>query len=108
MTDEEARALKVGDRVLTRVCGKTRVVVVEDIVTFGTRHLWFQVRRPGRDRRGRRYEPLSRIPRYLTAPDDGTGHVYADFLEEHGFPEAAAALRGAFPMAPVGHKEGAV
>lgn len=53
----------------------------------------------GRARNGRRLADVWRDWGHIRWPIDPVpANIYADFLEDHGFPEAAAKLREAFPL----------
>jgi hypothetical protein len=97
--------LKEGDEVEVRF-GRERV---RCLVAGGTyvlavrRGRWtVLLRRKGFDGAGKRF-PVFRRPaaeaRLVRKYDPVRGNIYADYLEEHGFAEAADALRAAFPLA---------
>ena len=100
MTDDEALRLVPGDHVRTFISGQERLAVV--VANYG--RLWdgavgIRVRRVGQTPTGRPHNGRRRHARDLqpaVRPDDGSYGVYADWLEEHGFAEAAGALRAAF------------
>lgn len=122
MTEQEALALKPGDRVearynvdewiLAKVIAVQVVTIdwldsivgrrVADKVKVGQlRHVL--VRREATiptDGKPRLYPAVSRSPRNLRhTPDQHvTGNVFADWLEENDFSEAAQALRKRFPL----------
>lgn len=104
MTNAEALALKPGDRVEVKdlhgrkwfpatvrrafpeAIGRFLVSVLPDGVTRTGR------RRPWRSVQPRRLRPAPHLDPFL-------GNVFSDWLEEHGYTEAASALRKAFPLA---------
>jgi hypothetical protein len=106
MTLEEAFSLRRGDVVETRITGSRGWLPVE-VVGFGYRSnrvadVLVKVRRPGRMASGRIFPSFWRAPLSLRRPDrldPVPANVYADWLEEHGFSAAAAALRKEFPLA---------
>lgn len=62
---------------------------------------WVSVRRVGKTKAGRRYGLMEIRSTYLTKVgklDPLPANVYADFLEEEGFSEAADRLRAKFPL----------
>lgn len=120
MTEQEALALKPGDRVEAyyydtglRVAVVVRVYIVEerDYATVrGIRGLYdgckvgdfysCRVRPLGRTARGGAYPSTIRFADELRRSHDPiAANVYADWLEESGYLEAAAALRKRFPLA---------
>jgi hypothetical protein len=104
MTEDEARQLKKGDRVMVHVAGKWRpevVVRLED--TWGAsagKYVAVRSRKPGRRPGGQLFKVnWYRSEEIRRAWDAVPANVYADFLEENGHPEAAALLRKHFPLA---------
>lgn len=121
MTEQEALALRPGDRVEARYLpdewALVRVVAVEvvtvewlalhqrflDRVRIGDLR-YVVVRRDSlmRTAKGRplQYPMVNRAPRNLRpCPDPVAANVYSDWLWENGHYEAAAALRKRFPLA---------
>lgn len=118
MTVDECKALKPGDRVEAKFgYNEWRVVVVTRVlladqnggywawnramrreVTLKAGDLrWVECKthRPA----GGRAPEVRRTPAQLRpVPDLLRAHVYADWLDENGFPEAALALRKRFPL----------
>jgi len=111
MTEEEARGLRPGQLVESNRKGLVYEVgkfpngdVLQGCIGF---HPTFQVRlrRPGLTPGGKnrawfsghveRFRVVGRPP-----PPPAPANVYADWLEEHGEPAAAAKLRLAFPLGP--------
>jgi FAD/FMN-containing dehydrogenase len=104
MTDEQAARLREGDTVLALVRGEWRPEQVVYIKTWGRKRVvtFVRTRQPGLTPSGRLRELLRRLPRDLCHSHDYApepANVYADFLEEHGHPEAADLLRKSFPLA---------
>jgi uncharacterized protein (TIGR02996 family) len=120
MTEQEARSLLPGERLLTHIGKRTaqvRVVEVErwtEAAITATRLYspgWRPDINPGDARKvhvreetlypsGRIKPLIRRSPIALRHPPEPVAaNVYADFLEEHGHPEAAALLRKSFPLA---------
>jgi hypothetical protein len=103
MTQEEEARLKVGDRVEAlyqsfRMKRRKQWRLVEIIaihsIPMAPKILRFTVRPLTSPRRlVRRYKQHLR-----PAPDCERAHVYADYLEEEGYADAAAALRKRFPL----------
>lgn len=98
MNQEETAKLKIGDRVELRIRRKWHSAIVEssprpdDIAVHLTRRL-----------------PCGALAHYWSNPDHirpprgfppDAANVFADWLEERGFIEAALALRAAFPFCP--------
>lgn len=100
MTLEEAMDLQPGDVVEfrdARYRDRWFEVVVERVEPGKV-----YARRRTAGRSGRRNPVIWREPgrcRSLAPPDNSPAHVYAGWLETHGYPEAGRALRRAFPMA---------
>ena len=111
MTEHKARRLKLGDRIEVFHRGSRRPAQPGCVTGFGTNDEGeFNIRvrldglhgngltRSGRVRQADWYHYVHlRLPTVL---DPLPANVYADFLEEHGFPDAAVALREAFPLVP--------
>ena len=103
MTDEDARSLKPGDRVRFWFGGKLMMSLVDMVFrnTRPGRGIQVVVRNPRWLKTGKGPELLSLDPRsveFERRPDDGTGSIYADWLEERGEFRAAALLRDVFPF----------
>lgn len=106
MTDEEALKLKPGDRVEAitmtrpRLCEFVREWVPCLVASVTRRGPVRVVVCPvGRPWNRVRYTNRAVVPRNVRWPCDPlTANVFADHLEEHGFEEAAAFLRRAFPL----------
>jgi hypothetical protein len=110
VSGKEAMELQPGD-ILLHCAGRPAVTVV---VVKTHRFGWDTTeddpavtvitRRPGLKKNGARYPERIDFPKYLTLVERPTPatkpvpHVYADYLEEKGFDEAAKVLRQAFPM----------
>lgn len=118
MSDEEARKVKVGDVLRAKINERYVLVEVEKVEN---RFLYkplgkpdvmrtnFTVRRKGAKKFDKIGNPLGNT--YSLRPDEVgwaadheckkdplTANVFADFLQENGFPDAAKALRSAFPV----------
>ncbi len=103
MTDEEASKLNPGDYVEVRISGKptlAEVVMVHPrLDTTGDQLI--MMRRKGRRCHGWYYPRFSRWSNEIRRADalnPTDANVFADWLEEHGEPRAAAMLREAFPF----------
>jgi hypothetical protein len=102
---EEFYALREGDRLEAKYADGWHLVVVVRPPVVGKNA---RVRRVGRckgvpdDPEGRNYPRKLRQRRQLRRADGGHAHfpanVYADWLDDHDHPEAAKALRAAFPL----------
>ncbi len=81
-----------------------RRVVIEEVYERDTVRngvLLLLTRRVGRTSDGRRYGVLlARADTVRPTVDHAGANVFADWLEDNNFPEAAAALRRAFPLGP--------
>src|SRR5262245_50152473 len=102
MTAEDAMSLRRGDRVRVRYKGRSTVVIVDMVFPpRAGRKVIVCVERPGyfKTRRGNPFLGFSPASvEFERRPDDGTGNVYADWLEERGEARAAALLREVFPF----------
>ena len=110
MTCEEAAKLNVGDLVLSRREGRKVLVEVVDITTSLTKrgscrhcHLFTKTRRIGMPKGSNNKYPSAWDDHRRFVPVSGfldfvEGNVFADYLEQEGFPEAAQALRKRFPL----------
>lgn len=109
MAPEEAQKVKAGDHLVTRIGKKYRVVVVTMTHTGIGNHVYgFRLRKKGAKEVDRLGNPTTTI--YRTIYDVGwaadhecrkdvvKANVYADWLEENGFEDAAAFLRAEFPV----------
>ena len=101
MTAEEVLKLKPGDLVLTNYHNE-RDVTVQVVYAFVNGNLVY-VRRQGKGQNGRLFPQLFRRNHELEhytkpVPDHLFANVQADYLDELGHYEAAAALRKKFPL----------
>lgn len=111
LTDEEARQLKVGDLVLCRIgkstatCEITRTAEHIKQDWRGTDYWQVRLRKVGTSMSGARFPDQAKsayqLFHYHGKQDIVRANVFADFLEEKGFSEAATALRQAFPLIPL-------
>lgn len=104
MTDQELAALGPGDAV--EYWDATQGVWYPAFVLHPP-DKWMsrpkvRVRRRGRTPAGRAPRTLLLGAEYLRPPkaEDAVAHVYADYLEERGYPEAALELWKAVPLGP--------
>lgn len=109
MTSEEALSLRVGDVVeLDRTFGKkagwVRAVIVRTVYVehreLGDIYL-VSMRRDGLNRNGKKHSSRIVSTKFLRRPphyDPTTSNIFADYLQERGFHEAAEVLRTAFPI----------
>jgi hypothetical protein len=104
MTEGEALALKPGDAVEFMGPRGWEPGIVGDAWVHPRSGLpYVTVRRPGATRAGHKLPAFSRSVLRLRRPvnlDPLPANVFADWLDDHDFPEAAAALRRAFPLGP--------
>lgn len=109
MTEEECVELRYGDIVWTIVSrSKVQAMVVKvcDSQLFPYaphtyRRIVVGLRRMGRNSTGRGYPIIFREAREMTLVsrrDPTTANVFADFLDERGYNDAAAELRKEFPI----------
>lgn len=102
MTEQEALALKPGDRVEAKMGDTWRHCKVLHVLSFndGSFHTML-VRRIGLQRNGREFTPIYKwnLKQLRPVGANYAQQVYADWLEQEGYPEAAAALRKRFPLA---------
>ena len=109
LTDDEVAGLKRGDKVLALYMrgscvewAEVEVVAarLDGVRSYNRGHAL--VRRVGLSKTGGRFPCVVRFGDELRdLPPDlppAPANVYADWLEDHGHPEAAAALRAAFPL----------
>ena len=102
MTHEEARKLKPGDRVEILYKGEwlraTVLKVDRSWAIFGARPA-VSCQPSGLTPKGRGRRPVARWPEEVRPPRDPvSANVFSDWLDDHGFVEAADALRKAFPI----------
>jgi hypothetical protein len=109
VTDEEVKALTVGQKVFAHYVTQGWVPCVV-VMTFGEYERKYRhygevpvvaVRRAdlgGEPLQGRRRKTGEDLRHPPEGPDIVRANVYADFLDDHGHPEAAALLRQAFPL----------
>ncbi len=102
LTRDETQALEAGDHVMAEYArGWEPAVVRHPAVLAGGVCPTVWVCPVARGVNGRARPLARRWPHQLCALSDlppATANVYADWLEDHGHPEAAAALRAAFPL----------
>jgi hypothetical protein len=100
VTDDEALRLEPGDRLVGVISGRLAVVEMVEVYPAGLGHN-IVTRRTGKTAAGHKFPPVVRRSKFyqrLPQPDAPAFHVAADWLDEQGFPEAAMALRRAFPL----------
>jgi hypothetical protein len=117
MNNYDAARLKPGDIVEVKVGKKLIQATVCEPETWSGRQsvgsvafkwcenggVYLRLRRIGQTRAKHPYARFQRPAvdaTFITRPVRGTGHIYADYLEECGYSEAAAILRKAFPITP--------
>jgi hypothetical protein len=103
MTDEQARQLRAGDRVLCSMIEGLVPAEVVEVLCYPAQAPRVWVRRLGGSRRGGRFPSHRRRAEelyFVARPFLETANVYADWLEEQGEYRAAALLRAAFPLPP--------
>lgn len=105
MTEEEAKALKKGDRVSVWAHKERQYVAakVSSVIprSYPAGAVIVYLRRMGKTASGSRYPLVSKFPWDVYPPparDTTTANVFADWLEDEGFTDAASALRLAFPI----------
>lgn len=104
MTAEEAMRLREGQPVQARYSDgwKAAVVVGEPWGIFSPhgKIVRCRVRREGTTVNGQRLPARARPQEHirLVPPPPAPANIYADWLEDHGHPAAAQALREAFPL----------
>ena len=109
MTIDDAKQLKEGDRVLTRTFSSSRrlatveAIVVQIIVleVHGMLRASVRMRKLGRTKSGNIMPVIERWHydvQLKSKYDSTTANVFADYLDEWGYNEAAEFLRKKFPI----------
>ncbi len=102
MTDEEARRLQPGNRVRLSFRGRAYLARVISVTRFGGMlPPRVRIQPEGRTEDGSLFARRTVSPKNLYRPekhDEATANIFADWLEEAGFIDAAHALRKAFPF----------
>lgn len=100
MTHEEALKLKPGDVVKTYINGKDRVAFATHVYEAVNGEIYVICRRAGKTDSGGRFPQVDRHCGMVerSTLDAIAANIYADYLDERGFTDAATCLRQEFPL----------